>query len=127
MKLRIRDNSIRLRLSRTEVATIRSDGIVGGKVSFGGGSRLVYCLEATPACVDSAAQFANGELLVRLPETTAIQWADSDEVSIEATQPLDDGSSLKILIEKDFACLAPREGEDESDLYPHPQEGETNC
>lgn len=127
MKLRIRDNSIRLRLSQTEVAAIRSDGIVGGKVSFAGGSRLVYSLEATPACVDPAAQFADGELLVRLPESTAIEWADSDEVSIEAMQPLDDGGSLKILIEKDFACLAPREGEDESDLYPHPQEGDANC
>jgi hypothetical protein len=127
MKLRILDNSIRLRLSRTEVAAIRSDGIVGGKVSFAGGSRLIYCLEGSPACVDPAAQFADGELLVRLPEATVVQWADSDEVSIEATQPLDDGGSLKILIEKDFACLTPREGEDESDLYPHPQEGETNC
>ena len=127
MKLRILDNSIRLRLSRTEVAAIRSDGIVGGKVSFAGGSRLVYCLEGTPACVDIAAQFADGELLVRLPEATVVQWADSEDVSITASQPLDDGESLKILIEKDFACLTPREGEDESDLYTHPQEGDTNC
>jgi hypothetical protein len=28
---------------------------------------------------------------------------------------------LGILVEKDFACLAPREGEDESDMYPHPE------
>jgi hypothetical protein len=127
MKLRIRDNSIRLRLSQTEVDTMRTDGIVGGKLSFPGGASLGYCLEGTPACVDAAAQFSDGELLVRLPEATVVQWADSDEVSIEATQTLDDGSSLKILIEKDFACIAPREGEDESDMYPHPQEGEANC
>ncbi len=37
---------------------------------------------------------------------------------------VDDGDSLKILVEKDFACLAPREGEDESDMYPHPLEGQ---
>lgn len=127
MKLRIRDNSIRLRLSQSEVATIRSVGIVGGKVTFAADSRLVYCLESSPACVDPAARFADGELLVRLPEAIVIQWADSDEISIEATQSLDDGDSLKILIEKDFACLTPREEEDESDLYPHPQEGGTNC
>ena len=106
---------------------MRTDGIVGGKLSFPGGASLIYCLEGTPACVDTAAQFSDGELLVRLPEATVVQWADSNDVSIEATQALDDGSSLKILIEKDFACLAPREGEDESDMYPHPQEGEANC
>jgi hypothetical protein len=127
MKLRIRDNSIRLRLTQTEVASIRSDGIVGGRVTFAGGSRLIYCLESSPACVDPAARFDNGELLVRLPETVVTKWADTNEVSIEATQVLDDGGHLSILIEKDFACLTPREGEDESDLFPNPQEGEANC
>lgn len=127
MKLRIRDNSIRLRLSQTEVATIRSEGLVGGRVSFAGGACLTYCLESSPACVDVEAQFADGEISVRLPEASVIAWADSDEISIEATQSLSDGDHLTILIEKDFACLSPREGEDESDLYRHPQEGQANC
>ena len=127
MKLRIRDNSIRLRLSRIEVGTIRSAGIVGAKTSFAGGASLVYCVESSPACVDPAAQFENGELSVRLPESVVVQWADSDEISIESAQSLDDGSQLKILVEKDFACLAPREGEDESDLYPHPGEDQAAC
>jgi len=127
MKLRIRDNSIRLRLTQSEVAKIRTDGIVGGKLVFAAGSRLIYCLESSPACVDPAAQFDNCEMLVRLPESTVMQWADSEQVSIEAVQTIDDGSELKILVEKDFACLTPREGEDESDLFPHPEEGEANC
>ena len=45
-------------------------------------------------------------------------------MSIAAVETLDDGDLLKILVEKDFACLAPREGEDETDMYPHPQEGQ---
>ena len=36
---------------------------------------------------------------------------------------LEDGDSLKILVEKDFACLVAREGEDESDMFPHPAAG----
>lgn len=123
MKLRIRDNSIRLRLTRPEVETIRTDGLVGGKVPFPAGAQFVYCLESSPACVDPTAQFANGELSVRLPESAVRDWAASDEVSIRAELPLDDGSTLNILIEKDFACLAQREGEDESDMFPHPQDG----
>lgn len=123
MKLRIRDNSIRLRLTRPEVDTIGTDGLVGGKVSFPGGAQFIYCLESSPACVDPTAQFANGELSVRLPESAVQYWTTSDDVSIRAAQTLDDGGTLVILIEKDFACLAPREGEDESDMFPHPEEG----
>ena len=116
-----------IKRSEAEKKAIAAIKKLGGKVTFAADSRLVYCVESSPACVDPAARFVDGELLVRLPEAIVVQWADSDEISIEATQSLDDGDSLKILIEKDFACLTPREGEDESDLYPHPQEGETNC
>ncbi len=127
MKLSIRDNSIRLRLSQSEVETIRVDGIVGGRTVFAGNAKLVYCLESSPACVDPVAQFINGELSVRLPESTVLKWADSDMVSIAAQQLLDDGSELSILVEKDFACLSPRAGEDESDLFPHPEQGQADC
>ena len=47
--------------------------------------------------------------------------------AITAEQVLDDGGVLNILVEKDFACLAPREGEDESDMFPHPLEGQESC
>jgi len=48
-------------------------------------------------------------------------------VSIAASQILDEGDQLSILVEKDFACLAPREGEDETDMYPNPKAGEESC
>jgi len=57
-----------------------------------------------------------------LPEADVMRWAATEQVSIAANETLDDGDFLKILVEKDFACLAPREGEDESDMYPHPQD-----
>jgi hypothetical protein len=34
---------------------------------------------------------------------------------------------LKILVEKDFACLTKRAGVDDVDTYPHPQEGMLTC
>ncbi len=63
---------------------------------------------------------------MRIPEAEIISWSDSDEVSIAASQILDGGDQLNILVEKDFACLAPREGEDETDMYPHPEAGTEN-
>ena len=123
MKLRIRDNSIRLRLTQSEVDTVNTVGLVGASVQFSGGARLVCCIESSPACVDPAARFQGDELLVRIPESTVMRWATTEQVSISADQALDDGGFLKILVEKDFACLAPREGEDESDMHPHPEQG----
>jgi len=127
MKLRIRDNSIRLRLTKTEVEAINTAGLVSASVPFAGGARLVYVIESSPACVDPAARFDGGELSVRLPESVVKHWATTEEVSITAEQALDEGGFLNILIEKDFACLAPRDGEDESDMYPHPEQGSANC
>ncbi len=127
MKLRILSNSIRLRLTRPEVDQAASAGIVRGAVQFPGGAAFEYVLESSPASVDCSATFADGALTVRLPQADVQSWAESEEVSIVAEQWLDDGSKLGILVEKDFACLAPRDTEDDSDKFPHPQAGEENC
>ena len=124
MKLRIRDNSIRLRLTQTEVDTVRVDALVRGRVIFAGSNTFEYVLESSPATVKPEAHFSNNALTVRIPENDIQQWSTTEQVSIAAEQILDGGGHLKILIEKDFACLAPREGEDEADMYPHPQQEE---
>lgn len=126
MKLRVRDNSIRLRLTRSEVELVRNDGLVRGRVPFAGRNNFDYVLESSPATVKPEAHISNNVLTVRIPEAEIIRWSDSDEVSIAASQILDGGDQLNILVEKDFACLAPREGEDETDMYPHPEAGTEN-
>ena len=127
MKIRIRDNSIRLRLTRGEVDAINSDGLVSSATGFPGGREFRYALESSPASVTPAAFYSQNEIRIRLPETIVLAWATTDQVSIQGEQLLDDGDTLKILVEKDFACLAPREGEDESDMYPHPESETGQC
>jgi hypothetical protein len=122
LKLRIRDNSIRLRLTRTEVETVRADALVRGRVRFAGGNSFDYILESSPATVSSEAHISNNVLTVRIPENEITQWVTTEQVSISTEQILDGGDLLKILIEKDFACLAPRDGEDEADMYPNPMQ-----
>ncbi len=124
MKLRIRDNSIRLRLTRNEVDTVSAEGMVKARVSMPGGNGLDYVLESSKLARKPTAVFSDGALTVQLPESAVNQWAASEQVSIAADESLDDGDVLKILVEKDFACLAPREGEDESDMFPRPLEGQ---
>ena len=83
-------------------------------------------LESSPATVKPEAHISNNVLTVRVPKMDIEQWAASQQVSIRSDQLLDDGEQLRILIEKDFQCLAPRD-EDESDMFPHPNAGQKDC
>lgn len=121
MKLRIRDNSVRLRLERGEVAALRDQQLVAATTGFADGSIFGYRVECSRAIQDPEAMCKDNSLVVRIPEAVVNRWAGSEQVSIQGEQALPGGKLLAILIEKDFACLAPREGEDESDMYPHPQ------
>lgn len=124
MKLRIRDNSIRLRLTQSEVDAIGSVGEIRARVSFPGGEAFDYVLESSDATPAATARFSDGALTVCLPRSEVQSWATTEQVSIAGEEMLANGAPLKILVEKDFACLSPREGEDESDMFPHPQQGQ---
>jgi len=127
LKLRVRDNSIRLRLTQTEVEQLRQDRLVRGRVPFAGSSHFDYVLESSPAGSAAQATFSDGVLTVSIAESRVMRWSNSADVSIASEQSLDDGNHLSILVEKDFTCLAPREGEDETDMYPHPMAGKESC
>jgi hypothetical protein len=127
MKLRIRDNSIRLRLTRVEVDAVREQGVIMAKTGFPGGREFRYRVESSPASVNPAAFFSDNEITVRLPETMVLAWATSEQVSMLGEQVLDDGAKLTILVEKDFACLVPRDDEDESDMFENPDDDGAKC
>ncbi len=128
MKLRTRAGSLRLRLTRGEVDALASRGLVEESVVVGpgGDGRLVYALVASTAARDVTARLAGARITVELPAALAREWAASEQVGIEAVQAVGSGdaaTTLTILVEKDFACLAPRAGEDDADAYPHPGAG----
>ncbi len=127
MKLRIRDNSLRLRLSRSEVDAIRDVGLLRSVVHFPNGARFQYVLESSPASVAPTAQYADNVVLIKLPESAVHRWANSDEVAIASEEVVGNDGVLTLLIEKDFACLSPRDDEDESDLFVHPDAGKRGC
>jgi hypothetical protein len=129
VKLRIRDNSVRLRLERGEVDALRDDGLLSARTGFPGGREFRYAVESSPASVNPGAFLSDLTLTVRLPESMVLGWANSAQVSIAGEQRLDDGTVLNILVEKDFACLTPRDGEDDADMFPHPESasGEAGC
>lgn len=112
---------------RGEVDTLRDQGLVTAVTGFPGGRTFRYSIESSPASVNPAAFFSDNQMIVRLPETVVLAWANSEQVSMAGEQVLDDGEKLKILVEKDFVCLTGRDDEDESDMYPHPSGGKLSC
>ena len=112
---------------RAEVDTLRDKGIVEASTDFPGGRAFRYLVESSPASVNPAAFFSENEIIVRLPETTVLAWASTEQVAIQGEQLLEEGGRLKILIEKDFVCLTGRDDEDESDMYPHPEADSGVC
>ena len=121
MKLRIRGSSVRLRLTRGEVQRVAEGGRVEDAVAFGPTQRLSYALVAADVSVPSAT-FDQAAIIVSIPHAQLHAWATSDDVGIEAQQSIGNGQALSILVEKDFACLTPRKGEDDGDAFPNPNE-----
>ena len=106
---------------------MRNSGVVISNTGFPGGRKFNYALESSPASVNPAAFLSENGIRVRLPETVVLAWATTEQVSIEGEQILDDGEKLSILVEKDFACLAPRPGEDESEMFANPDADTAAC
>jgi hypothetical protein len=126
MKLRIRGDSLRLRLKRSEVEQLAAGNSVVETTRFPG-AEFCYRLDVVDGDV-CAASFDAGTLTVQLPSDAVRNWASGNEVSIHAEQSLA-RNTLSILVEKDFACLAPgdhREHEDDADTFPHPDAGSGN-
>ncbi len=119
MKLRIKGNSIRLRLTQRETGQVGAGQTVREEVCFATGP-FAYALLTDPALQVPDAGFREGELQVRLPVDLAARWAFSDQVGIETRIAGRDGHALHLLIEKDFQCLHKRPGEDESDHFQNP-------
>jgi archaellum component FlaG (FlaF/FlaG flagellin family) len=124
MKLRIKGNSVRLRLMQSEVATFQKTGKVSEMIDFGTNT-LVYQIQKTENDTIKAT-FENQTITVFIPNEIGQSWANSNQISIESALSLE-GKVLKILVEKDFKCLTDRPSEDESDAYPHPKEGSVEC
>lgn len=118
---------MRFRLGRTEVQDLGTNGRIEETVIFGPEQRdnFSYTLQRSPSGKFSGT-FDGGRITVSVPESMINDWVDSDQVSIEGSQSLDEKTSLKFLIEKDFVCLNAHNDEDQTDRYPHPK-GDEAC
>jgi hypothetical protein len=106
MKLWIRGNSLRFRVSKTELAQIAETGKAEDTIPFSSEQSLRYAIEVRPTAAITAL-FSGTEIVVSLPKPRLDLWLRPNEISVEGSQPIGRGKVLQIVLEKDEG--APRE------------------
>lgn len=124
MKLRILENSVRLRLTQSEVQALGEHGHVEARIRFRPGEYLVYKLEASAGVDHLAVRYGGDHLTVLVPAAQVAPWVETDQVSLEGTQRVDANEVLSILVEKDFQCLHGPAHRRDDDAFPHPEAAE---
>lgn len=116
MKLRTTHNSIRIRLRKSEIKQLASQGEVVESIRFPTGTVFQFALQVTTSANAVTAALKDNFLSVFIPAEQARNWVNSNQVGIEEYIPVPEGEELHLLIEKDFPCL-DRPEEDKSDTF----------
>jgi hypothetical protein len=127
MKLRLKGNSLRLRISRSEVARLLAGHCLEETIHFTpeASAKFTYTLQQEPSLSRPTVQYKENRVTILIPADQANEWGLTDQVGIAEDISLGDLGSLALLIEKDFACL-DRSEEDNEDTFPNPNAG-TKC
>lgn len=116
MKLRIKGNSLRLRLTKTEVAWICKEGYLEERTQFSE-NELSYTLEKVNTD-NLSAEFNGNNITIYIPGKFVNGWFENDVTGFSNIDSADE-DRLQITVEKDFKCL-DRTSEDQSDNYENP-------
>ncbi len=96
MKLRIQADSVRLRLNRTELARFAESGRIEETLNVAPGAVFRYALESGDTlCV----LYHENTLRIVVPASESQAWVSTGQIGISG------GTTVKILVEKDFQCL----------------------
>ena len=112
MKIRIKGNSLRYRLVKTDVTRLFNEGFLEEETQFLS-KTFFYRLETTDEKTITA-DFIENSIIVKIPRELVVEWQETDRVTFS-----DKSGVVSILLEKDFVCLDHTD-EDQSDNYPNP-------
>lgn len=118
MKIRIKGNSIRYRLSKTDLYQLKTSGLIEEKTEFGD-AVFYYALKAETDINEISATLKDNRITIYMPAVWAIDWHDV-RVGFDHYYETGNGKSLYLLVEKDFKCLETT-AEDQSDYFENPK------
>jgi hypothetical protein len=120
MKLKLHGNSIRLRLTRREIAEFAQTGRLEETFACGSGRRFAYGIERSEAASAIGVRASEAGIYVVLPSALAAEWTGTDRVGVSGEVAFDDGQSVAVLAEKEFRRV--HGANSDPDLYPNPLE-----
>ncbi len=118
MKIRIKGNSIRFRLTKKEVDHFSIHGFIEEKTEFGI-NHFSYRMESCAENDFLFADYSGNKITIHVPKKIAEEWTNTDQVGFEHKMQIGNDKYLFLLVEKDFVCL-DNTFEDQSDNYPNP-------
>jgi hypothetical protein len=102
MKLKIEQDSLRLRLSESEIEQFVAAGRMKESCSFGSGMELSIIFEVGGSAL--AASFDDRTLAIAIPRAMAETLTLGGGLGFETVQLNDDGTSLSIVVERDLGA-----------------------
>lgn len=123
MKLRIKGNSIRLRVSPSDLTALTENGKIKSEIHFADSPAAMwsYGIAQHSAPAGPSIEFASNGVTVSVAAEEVKRWANSEDVGIFFSQNIGLQGTLDVLLEKDFACLDRSDG-DNCDTFPNPNE-----
>ena len=121
MKLRIRGNTVRLRLQRAELIRLCETGLVCETLLLASseGVPFRYQVQTLPG-EQLQLHHRDGVLSVGMPQTWAEDLLHTPQTGYTAELPAAAGGLIRVTIEKDFESRLDRPCEDDSDAFPNP-------
>lgn len=123
MKIRIRENALRMRITQTELKELLDGKRVVSTIHFPNKTQLTYGL--IPVDEDGTSiKYQDGVITIGLGKLDMATMGDEQNVGVQSVHQTEN-EALNLLIEKDFACLHPR-GTDDNDTFPNPNQKEVD-
>lgn len=119
MKIRIKGNTIRYRLTKTEVNTLSKIGYYENSTDFGD-QRFIYAVKAIDDVQELDVDFKNNVITLYLNKAKSLTWPENKKVGFSNVIKTKNGTEISLLLEKDFVCM-DETVEDQSDNYPNPK------
>ena len=123
MKLRIKGNSLRLRITPSEMTHLLESGRIEETIHFStdASAHLTYAVEHSGAGSAITVRWAPRHVAVVIPSEQARRWGNSQVVGLYGEVDTTHGV-LELAVEKDFACLDKSDDEN-ADTFPNPYQG----
>ncbi len=126
MKLRLAAQALRLRILRSELAALEAGGSLQESVRLAPGAlgSITYSLAVAGQEQNSEVQVVCvcGDVRVTVSRKVFARWCMPEENGIYVRVDTGTGEPLKVVIEKDFACLDSSDA-DNRDTFEHPHAG----